>query len=147
MAIVRKTVLVAVDFTDFAFAALEAARECVESPANLCLVHVLPELSAAAPGAIWGTLDDDKRRRVTEETIMGHVPPGYDGIRCCVVIGNPGRQIARRAKEISADLLVLASHGRTGFGRALMGSVAESIVRYAPCDVFVVHPKPDTAQK
>jgi nucleotide-binding universal stress UspA family protein len=135
----RKSVLVAVDFSEFSLSALETAREYVEAPSELCVVHVLPELSAAAPGAAWGGLDDAKRRRATEEALKEYVPAGYDGVQFRVAIGNPAREVARCAGEIGADLLVVASHGRTGFKRAMMGSVAEIIVRHAPCDVLVVH--------
>lgn len=45
--------------------------------------------------------------------------------------------ITAHASRTSADLLVLASHGRTGLSRALMGSVAERVTRFAPCSVFV----------
>ena len=51
--------------------------------------------------------------------------------------GRPFDEICRVAGEIEADLIVLATHGRTGWERALMGSTAEKIVRHAPCPVFV----------
>ena len=52
--------------------------------------------------------------------------------------GAPAETIVRAAKEWSADLIVIASHGRTGVRRALLGSVAEGVMRSAPCPVLVV---------
>ena len=57
--------------------------------------------------------------------------------------GEPVPTILMVAKEIVADVIVLGTHGRTGLGRFLMGSVAEEVVRKAPCPVLTVkHPVP-----
>ena len=48
------------------------------------------------------------------------------------------REILHTAREIDADLIVLGTHGRTGVGRLLMGSVAEAVLRKAPCPVLTV---------
>jgi nucleotide-binding universal stress UspA family protein len=55
-----------------------------------------------------------------------------------VQTGIPGPTIVKTAKEWSADIIVIASHGRTGVPRALFGSVAEEVMRTAPCPVLVV---------
>jgi len=52
--------------------------------------------------------------------------------------GDPATEIVRLAKETKSDLIVMGTHGRTGFGRILMGSVAEQVVRKAPCPVVTV---------
>jgi nucleotide-binding universal stress UspA family protein len=52
----------------------------------------------------------------------------------------PAAEILAKAEHLDADLLVMGSHGRTGFKRLFLGSVAEEIVRKAPCPVFVVKP-------
>ena len=54
--------------------------------------------------------------------------------------GFPATEILRIANEIHADLIVLGTHGRTGLGRLLMGSVAEQVVRKATCPVLTVKP-------
>jgi nucleotide-binding universal stress UspA family protein len=53
----------------------------------------------------------------------------------------PSEEIARLASEIEADLVVIGTHGRRGLSRLLLGSVAEGVVRLAPCAVLVVRPK------
>lgn len=52
--------------------------------------------------------------------------------------GDPAAEILRVAQETKADLIVMGTHGRTGLGRLLMGSVAEQIVRRAPCTTLTV---------
>jgi nucleotide-binding universal stress UspA family protein len=53
----------------------------------------------------------------------------------------PAEEIAQIAADLEADLVVVGTHGRSGIARWLLGSVAEAVVRMAPCPVFVVRPK------
>jgi nucleotide-binding universal stress UspA family protein len=57
-----------------------------------------------------------------------------------IVHGEAAAEIVRVARDRSADLIVLSSHGRTGLGRILFGSTAEAVVRHASCPVLVVKP-------
>jgi universal stress protein A len=52
--------------------------------------------------------------------------------------GSPARVIAETARELRVDLLIISTHGYTGLKHVLMGSIAEQVVRYAPCPVLVV---------
>ena len=56
-------------------------------------------------------------------------------------VGVPGAEIVKAAREWPADLIVIGSHGRSGMQRALLGSVAEAVMRHAPCPVLVVRAK------
>jgi nucleotide-binding universal stress UspA family protein len=58
-----------------------------------------------------------------------------------IQVGAPSEEIVKVAKEWSADLLVIGSHGRGGMQRALLGSVAETVMRHAPCPLVVVRSK------
>ncbi len=60
-----------------------------------------------------------------------------------VVHGDAAAEIVRVGKERGVDLIVIASHGRTGLGRILFGSTAEAVVRHAHCPVLVVKPPPE----
>src|SRR6476620_12397830 len=62
-----------------------------------------------------------------------------------VVHGEAAAEIVRVAKDRNVDLIVIASHGRTGLGRILFGSTAEAVVRHASCPVLVVKPSPEEA--
>jgi nucleotide-binding universal stress UspA family protein len=60
---------------------------------------------------------------------------------CAARIGNPIVEILKYANEQNIDLIVMGTHGRTGLAHALIGSVAEKIVRTANCPVLTVHPR------
>ena len=55
--------------------------------------------------------------------------------------GDPGHEIVRVAEELNADLIVLGTHGYSGWKRFTIGSVAELVVRHAPCAVLTIRPK------
>jgi nucleotide-binding universal stress UspA family protein len=55
--------------------------------------------------------------------------------------GDPGHEIVRVAEELNADLIVLGTHGFSGWKRFTIGSVAELVVRHAPCAVLTIRPK------
>ena len=60
-----------------------------------------------------------------------------------IVHGDAAAEIVRVAAEQEVDLIVISSHGRTGLGRMIFGSTAESVVRHATCPVLVVKPPPE----
>jgi hypothetical protein len=57
------------------------------------------------------------------------------------VFGKPYVEIVKAAADMDVDLIVLGSHGRSGISRLVLGSVAEKVVRLAPCPVFTVKPQ------
>jgi nucleotide-binding universal stress UspA family protein len=57
--------------------------------------------------------------------------------------GLPNTEIVKAAEEMKSDFIIMASHGRTGFARMIMGSITECVLRDAPCPVVVVHSKHD----
>ena len=68
--------------------------------------------------------------------------PEFEGLEVedLIARGEPAAEIVRVAEERGAGLIVISSHGRTGLGRILFGSTAESVVRHARCPVLVVKP-------
>jgi nucleotide-binding universal stress UspA family protein len=62
-------------------------------------------------------------------------------LRAHLRLDAPAHEIAQIAADLEADLVVVGTHGRRGIARWLLGSVAEAVVRLAPCPVFVVRPK------
>jgi len=64
-----------------------------------------------------------------------------------LVEGQPVDEILHLAREIGCDLIVMGTHGRTGLGRVLMGSVAEKVVRMAPCPVVTVREPSTLAER
>jgi universal stress protein A len=66
----------------------------------------------------------------------------FDGdVRQVVRQGEPSREIVRYAEEEGIDLILMATHGRTGVSHVLVGSVAEKVVRYSPVPVLTVKPE------
>jgi nucleotide-binding universal stress UspA family protein len=62
-------------------------------------------------------------------------------VRTEILEGHPGTAIVEAARTTGADVIVMATHGRSGLGRALLGSVADHVVRHATCPVLLVRPE------
>lgn len=143
----RMRICCAVDFSEASrFAMVEAADLARRFDAELGLVHVheLP-VSAAAdllvpPRALFELVAVDLERdiaawRADAERRLGRP------VRSKVLTGTPAAEILRHAREECVDLLVVGTHGRTGLKHLVLGSVAERVVRQAPCTVVVVRTK------
>ena len=112
--------------------------------AQVALIHVIdpalvldPEAGIGADELVQKAREDAARvvagfraRLQADARALGFVP-----------LGSPGSEIVKAATEWQADVIVIGSHGRRGITRALMGSVAEAVVRHAPCPVLVVRAK------
>ena len=61
--------------------------------------------------------------------------------------GQPSVAICELAQEIGADLIIMGSRSRPGVRHLFLGSVAEKVLRSAPCPVLIVHPRPHTTEK
>lgn len=110
--------------------------------APLDLLHVVEE--AAYPNAygldpLTPSLPNvQDRAREALETLAGRLDLRTDPVNIHVLAGHAARDIVEFADEHEADLIVMATHGRTGLKRFLIGSVAEKVVRRAPCPVFTL---------
>ncbi len=135
----KQNVVVPCDFSEESFAAVDEALEMVNSPNRIHVLHVLRELAAGEPGVVWGTVDEESRREHAKKALREKLSdPKYEGIDVVIGFGDPGHEVADYAQSTNADLIVLPSHGRTGIARLLIGSVAERVVRLAPCPVLVL---------
>lgn len=67
--------------------------------------------------------------------------PQHAGAMEFILTGNPATEIVKAAKEWPADVIGIGSHGRGGVPRVLLGSVAEGVMRHAPCPVLVIRAK------
>ena len=137
----KQSVVAPVDFSNPSFTALEAALDYVDGRANLHVVYVLPPLSVAEPGVIWDTIDDQGRIAHAEASLRERLSDAkFAGVDVRAVVGEAGDAIIDLAAEVNAELIVMSSHGRTGLGRVLLGSVADRVVRLAECPVLIVKP-------
>lgn len=138
------------DFSPLAKAALpHALRLARNRGAELVVIHVLPTPTIygfpEVVGAAWDELEREnhalgkrKLHRVTEQ--LKRKAPKLR-IHGALAQGVPFDQILGAAKRLRCDLIVLATHGRTGLKHVLLGSVAENVVRRAPCPVLTVRPR------
>jgi nucleotide-binding universal stress UspA family protein len=134
-----KTIVAPVDFSDESLAALGTALDIASSPSDVHVVHVIPQLNVAEAGVIWQEIDDDTRSQHAAVSLRKELSDEkYAQVHIHVEVGDPGHRVADFAKRISADLIVMPSHGRTGLSHMLLGSVAERVVRLSHCPVLVL---------
>lgn len=138
-------IVVPVDFSECSVQALGAAKALADGKATIEVIYVLEHLSALHPGMVWETFDDAERmdhaRRALEQLCEEHGITDAS-IHTTTTIGNPALEVARFAEATEADVVVVASHGRTGLARVALGSVAERIVRHCKCPVLVIKTTP-----
>ncbi len=136
---INQPVVVPFDFSDHSKQAVELAVKLADDPGRVHVLHVLPFLIPTEPGVVWGTIDDSSRIDHALEAMREALPePKFGQVAFEVRLGDPGSVAAQRAEELSAGLMVVGSHGRTGISRMVLGSVAERVTRLAPCPVLVV---------
>lgn len=134
-----KTIVVPVDFSDDSLAAVDKALDIASNPSDVHAVHVIPELNVSEAGVIWQEIDNTTRSEHAFEKLRRQLSDEkYAPVHIHIEVGNPGYRVADFAKRISADLIVMPSHGRTGLSHMLIGSVAERIVRLSHCPVLVL---------
>lgn len=134
-----KPIIVPWDFSDMSKSALDEALNICTNREQIEIVHVTPYPSAAEPNIVWGTYSEDDIRENLEKSFRQTLPDEkYSGLHFSASFGDPGSRIAELANQSGAGLIIVSSHGRTGLKRMLLGSVAERVVRLAPCPVLVL---------
>ena len=135
MMVLRK-ILVTTDRSEYSLAAMEYASSLgVLYSSALFLLHVVDHHERRQ---IAG---DDRAQRILDDFIARKI-----GLKTTLVpqvrFGVPALEICRFAEEEGVDLVVMATHGRTGLSHILMGSVAERVVRSCSVPVLTVKPRP-----
>jgi nucleotide-binding universal stress UspA family protein len=125
-----QNILIPTDFSGSAEQAVQhaltlAARE----QAQILLLHVLPGM--AVPGT------EDRRQATAEQWLHDLARHASVPVHTLVVWGDPAAEICRVAQERQSDLIAMSTHGRTGRTLELIGSVADAVVRRAPCAVLI----------
>lgn len=142
---VFRKILIAVDSEPIAAHAADVGAELARlTGAEVAFIHVIePELVNPAdrgiqPATLIASAKDEARKLIGDfRTRLSQQSSALEFVQ----IGSPQTEIANAAKDWPADLVVIGSHGRGGVRRALLGSVAESVMRHAPCPVLVVRAK------
>lgn len=136
-----KRILVAVDLDGSAHEVVgQAAKLGKSEGAELILLHVEAGLVPAYDEEL-GVLEPNRLANLIKLREIHKDLEGVDFIPR-VLYGDPARVILDTALSERADLVVVGTHGRTGFKRALLGSVAETVLRHASCPVLLVRTTP-----
>ena len=137
-------ILCPVDFSDFSRRALDYAAGIARwYDARIMALHVVPPITSMLPVSgeglypplVFRPEDLEQFRTELDAFVRGS---GIEALDIEVVQGSVPREIARLARALPADLLVMGSHGRSGFERLMLGSVTERLLRTAPCPVLTV---------
>lgn len=141
-----KKILCPTDFSKPSYEAIKTAGELAfHFGSQLCLLHVVspvPNVPIRGDQSVFNFLlykqELEAYSKKTLEEIINHLEWRDLNTRLIALRGNPAEEIIRIANEEKVDLIVIATRGRTGFDRLVFGSVAEKVVRLAPCPVLTI---------
>jgi len=134
-----KTLLCATDFSECSKVAFRLGCALARDyGARLVVLHVVPSPFGAYGQAVYLPVPEDYLTELHDKLLKLQPHDQRVVTEHRLEEGEPVPTILRIAAETGAEVIVLGTHGRTGLGRLLMGSVAEQIVRKAPCPVLTV---------
>ena len=134
-----REILVPIDYSEASKAAFHlAAALAHDHHAKLTVLHVRE--APVAPFTPFGASTPDAHEQPVLEDEFVDFELAHESIptESLVVSGMPAEEILRAAAERRCELIVMAAHGRTGLARLLTGSVAEQVMRMAPCAVLTL---------
>lgn len=148
--IALKQIMVPTDFSETSEVALKYGRALAEAfSASLHVVHVIPdpytqpwsiEATGISIADLLATWERDAQKRL--ESLMSGGDRKKLQATLATRVGHPFVEIIRYARDQNVDLIVMGTHGRGAVGHMFLGSVAEKLVRKAPCPVLTVrHPQ------
>ena len=145
-------VLCPVDFSDASRHAVDQAVAIARwYRARLTALHVYPPLFMPVPAlpAPSNRVPESELQRVRAQAATLLVEAGTSGLSADVVvrIGRPASEILEAAAVLPADLIVMGTHGASGFERLVLGSVTEQVLRQATCPVLTVPPQAQTTSR
>ena len=137
-----KRILVPTDFSETSEAALRYGTELARQyTGRLYLLHVVENPGEAAKADIPIGLFETMRTAALDR--LGQLVTSHELRKfrpeCAMRLGAAPNEIVRYAQDHEIDLIVMGTHGRRGIARVVLGSVAERVVRTAPCPVLTVH--------
>lgn len=131
-----KTILVPTDFSELSSKAMKYAEQMARSTgAKVVVLHVDPPLLAFSQTPNDPSVHVERLRKQLNE-----IRPANIAVEHRLVEGFAADAIIRAAHDLPADMIVMATHGRTGVTEAFLGSVAHSVLRGAHCPVLTINP-------
>lgn len=149
-----RTILLPTDFSECGNSALVSATSLARKfNASIICLHVIePIVPTVGYSGMTEPLPIADITEQLEDSAERELPKLAECDECSgieveemIVHGDAAAEIVRVARERNVDLIVIASHGRTGWGRILFGSTAEAVVRHSSCPVLVVKPSAEAA--
>ena len=139
MQIAIKRIILATDFSDISKdASFHALLLAHTYQAELKILHVFDTSARNVPPSYY--FIEEARQRGKDA--LKELAKSFDlEVETIFTEGDPGHEIVCVAEELNADLIVLGTHGYSGWKRFTIGSVAELVGRHAPCAVFTIRPK------
>ena len=142
---IRK-ILAPTDFSPHAETGVRYACALAERfGSTLHLLHVLSDIVPVGPDPMLAPVlppeyyaESETESKQALEKLLGPTWGKPKALETSVKWGSPVESVIDTAKAIGADLIVIATHGRTGLKHIFLGSVAEQIVREAPCPVLTI---------
>ena len=140
-----KKVLVPIDFSDYSKSALKyAVNFCKKFNAEIILIYVVEpviyppdfsmgQIAIPSVNAEWNERAKQELEKLARDQITGEVQ-----VKTIIKTGKPFLEIIETASELDVDLIIIATHGRSGVEHILFGSTAEKVVRKAPCPVLTL---------
>ena len=140
-------ILCPIDFDEHSGRAVARAQDLARRHgAELNLLHVLPVRaeSILLPRPVAGP-ESERAARGHLDELAGMIRE--TGVRCTVALahGDPAFQILQHARELGADVIVMATHGRKGVPRVVLGSVTEAVLHATPCPLLTIPPRAGAA--
>ncbi len=148
-----RNILCPIDFSEPSQKALEVGKELAgHFSAHVHLLHVVPPIHVIpgfdAPDTITPSLLEDMEASANSK-LMKLVEEGFpEGVETSaqVIRGDPAGEIVRAAGDLNTDVIVIATHGLTGWRRLMFGSVAAKVIRMSPCPVISIRFEPDAEE-
>ena len=147
-----KKILAPIDFSEHSMEAMRGAMELAKDVgAEVHLMHVIAPHHHFIPLPL-ATSGEESRELVREAAMIEQAEEELARIKkddfgdsknvtTFAVVGHPVQKLVDYAKEQAIDLIVMATHGRSGIEHVLLGGTTEKIVRNAPCSVLVIRPR------
>ncbi|RPJ34049.1 MAG: universal stress protein [Planctomycetaceae bacterium] len=141
-------ILAPTDFSEYSKKAVASALELAKKfGAKLSILHVIElppyPIEGYVPPSLSATFLDDLERQATQDLaeLVPEAEAGNVEVVRMVAVGTPYSRIIETAETEHVDLIVMATAGRAGFSRLVMGSIAERVVRTASCPVLTIRPR------
>jgi nucleotide-binding universal stress UspA family protein len=142
------TILCPVDFSDYSFRTLRYATGLARHlGAHVAVLHVANPLLVQAAAAAYDVAamnrDTARELRALADAVSRESGAVAAEIRTTSRVGDPATEIVKYGEEVDADLIVMGTHGRSGYRRTFFGSVTEQVLRRSSVPVLAVPPSSD----